>query len=57
MFYISEALGENPAALVRDLIAGDARFFEPVDAQSPENYNYNDNQPLVEAIRAGARGA
>jgi radical SAM superfamily enzyme YgiQ (UPF0313 family) len=28
-FYISPALGEHPAELVRDLIDGDRRFFEP----------------------------
>jgi radical SAM superfamily enzyme YgiQ (UPF0313 family) len=86
-FYISPALGESPAALVRDAIAGDRRFFEPADdlsdqprqsglappppgptdpgtppadGQKPADqrgYNYNDNQPLVQAIAAGARGA
>lgn len=30
-FYISAALGERPAGLVRDLIDGDPRFFEPMD--------------------------
>jgi hypothetical protein len=29
-FYISQALGLKPAKLVRDLIAGDERFFEPM---------------------------
>jgi radical SAM superfamily enzyme YgiQ (UPF0313 family) len=29
-FYISQALGPKPANLVRDLIAGDKRFFEPM---------------------------
>ncbi|MGD2174817.1 MAG: radical SAM protein [Candidatus Brocadiaceae bacterium] len=57
VFYISQALGEEPAQLVRDVIGGDQRFFEPVSEQSAENYNYNDNQPLIEAIRGGARGA
>ena len=28
-FYISAAMGNNPARLVRELIAGDPRFFEP----------------------------
>ncbi|MCX5669903.1 MAG: radical SAM protein, partial [Planctomycetota bacterium] len=58
-FYISPALGERPAALVRELIAGDERFFEPVDeaADGAGGHNYNDNTPLVQAIAAGARGA
>ena len=64
-FYISKALGEHPAELVRDLIGGDQRFFEPsveTDHKATENsdaagYNYNENLPLIRAIRKGARGA
>ncbi len=64
-FYISKALGEHPAELVRDLIDGDDRFFEPTvdtDCQATEdgdaaNYNYNENLPLIQAIQKGARGA
>jgi radical SAM superfamily enzyme YgiQ (UPF0313 family) len=62
-FYISAALGERPAQLVRDLIAGDQRFFEPEEESPTEppathgDHNYNANQALADAIRAGARGA
>jgi len=64
-FYISNALGERPAELVRDLIGGDKRFFEPaVETQldsdkndGSANYNYNENLLLVRAIKNGARGA
>lgn len=58
-FYVSQALGEAPASLVRDLIGGDKRFFEPADIDSDiaKDHNYNDNQPLVDAIAAGGRGA
>jgi hypothetical protein len=64
-FYISSALGERPAELVRDLIAGDRRFFEPaleIDSKTAEsddtaNYNYNENLLLTQAIGEGARGA
>jgi radical SAM superfamily enzyme YgiQ (UPF0313 family) len=64
-FYVSPALGERPAKLVRELIGGDPRFFEPADDQPASaasedpcaDYNYNQNQPLVDAIAAGARGA
>ncbi|UCF00191.1 MAG: radical SAM protein [Planctomycetota bacterium] len=64
-FYISAALGEQPAALIQDLIAGDKRFFGPVQEQTPEadvdnpstDHNYNDNAELVEAVKKGARGA
>ena len=58
-FYVSQALGEAPASLVRDLIDGDKRFFEPadMDADAGRDHNYNDNQPLVDAIASGERGA
>jgi radical SAM superfamily enzyme YgiQ (UPF0313 family) len=66
-FYISHLLGEKPARLIKDLIAGDKRFFEPIDetdavSTSGElvestDHNYNDNTELVNAIKAGARGA
>ena len=64
-FYISQELGSQPARLVKDLIAGDKRFFEPTEPatlQADENvqltdHNYNDNMELVEAIQKGRRGA
>ena len=64
-FYISASLGEQPAKLVQDLIAGDKRFFGPMAESVPEDaasnlstdHNYNDNTELVEAIKKGARGA
>ena len=64
-FYISAAMGERPAQLVRDLIGGDPRFFEPMEdllaatgRAGPEgDHNYNANQALTDAIAAGARGA
>ena len=61
-FYISPALGPKPARLVRELIAGDGRFFEPQEeaagpAGAAGDHNYNDNEALSEAIRSGARGA
>ncbi|MBP7828424.1 MAG: cobalamin-dependent protein [Kiritimatiellae bacterium] len=58
-FYIANALGRRPAALVRDIIAGDPRFFEPPPDEdtATKSYNYNDNEPLVRALAAGARGA
>ncbi len=59
-FYIAKELGSEPARLVKDLVAGDARFFEPM-AETPEadatDHNYNDNTELTEAIANGARGA
>lgn len=55
-YYISPALGPAPAAVVREAIGGDERFFPPSDEPEP-GYNYSDNTPLEEAIAAGARGA
>ncbi|MGD1042781.1 MAG: radical SAM protein [Sedimentisphaerales bacterium] len=58
-FYISHLLGQNPARLIKDLIAGDKRFFEPIDEADPllTDHNYNDNTELVNAVKTGARGA
>jgi radical SAM superfamily enzyme YgiQ (UPF0313 family) len=62
-FYISAALGDRPAALVRELIGEDPRFFPPQDDRASDHavttgdHNYSDNRALVQAIAAGARGA
>ena len=62
-FYISAALGEKPADLVRDLIGEDSRFFAPMpevefdDGQASTDHNYNDNTNLARPIESGARGA
>ena len=61
-YYVSAALGPRPASLVRDCIAGDARFFPPADeapagGHADGDHNYNQNLPLVRAIAGGARGA
>lgn len=63
-FFISPALGETPALLVRELIGGNPRFFPPEPetvssggADTVGDHNYNDNSILVDAIAAGARGA
>jgi len=60
-FYISSSLGERPAELVQDLIAGDQRFFGPMLEAAENNlstdHNYSDNTELVESINRGARGA
>ncbi len=58
-FYISGLMGENPARLIKEIIAGDKRFFEPVDEtdKALTDHNYNDNTELVTAIKNGSRGA
>jgi len=64
-FYISEALGVRAAEVVKEVIGGDKRFFEPMSDMAGEaaegaacrDHNYNENIELVEAIDRGARGA
>jgi radical SAM superfamily enzyme YgiQ (UPF0313 family) len=60
-FYISPAMGSQPARLVRELIAGDHRFFPPVEeverVGAADDHNYSDNRELAQAIARGARGA
>jgi len=56
-FYVSPALGPDIVDIVRELVAGDPRFFLPQTSPDNANYNYNDNTALVQAIAAGARGA
>ncbi|HID11354.1 MAG TPA: radical SAM protein [Candidatus Latescibacteria bacterium] len=57
VFYLSRDLGENPAEYVGGIIRGDKRFFFPSREDIRRNYNYNENQVLVEAIQRGYRGA
>jgi len=63
-FYISPNLGPRPARLITDLIAGDERFFEPMEepdrrapAKASGDHNYNENKALTDAIARGERGA
>jgi radical SAM superfamily enzyme YgiQ (UPF0313 family) len=57
VFYLSTDLGPDPAALVRDAVGNDPRFFLPGGSEETRDCNYNDNDVLVRAIRDGARGA
>jgi hypothetical protein len=57
VFYLPHQLGEDLVAYVRELVAGDPRFFLPTSSAANSNYNYNDNTVLVQAIENGARGA
>jgi len=57
VFFYDRRLGEDPGALVCDIIAGDQRFFPPPRIKDATNYNYNDNQVLQDAIDGGMRGA
>ena len=57
LFYVSEELGPDPSGLVSDIVAGDERFFFADSSEATDNYNYNDNTVLSDAIRRGYRGA
>ncbi|MFC1716549.1 B12-binding domain-containing radical SAM protein [Candidatus Poribacteria bacterium] len=57
IFYISPSIGGDIHSYVSELIGGDDRFLVGSQEDITENYNYNDNSVLVEAIRNGARGA
>jgi len=57
IFYISSSIGEEIHSYVSELIGDDDRFLVGSKEDVIENYNYNDNSVLVEAIENGARGA
>lgn len=59
VYYLASALGPRPAALVRELIGNDPRFFLPTDelGHRGDDHNYNDHAALLAAIARGERGA
>jgi len=57
VFFLSAALGEGVEAFLRDLVGSDERFFLPGGPDPGQDYNYNDNELLVQAIAGGERGA
>ena len=57
IFYLSSALGSGSAEYLSRLIGGDERFFFTSKSAGDQNYNYNENTVLVNAISAGYRGA
>ncbi len=57
IFYLSYELGDDIEACIAESIKGDSRFFFASKEQTAQNYNYNDNSELMEAIRNGYRGA
>jgi len=56
VFYLSAALGPDYPRLLHDELRGDPRFFLGGSGDETD-YNYNANEQLVAAIKAGARGA
>lgn len=57
VFFISPELGEDPVGYLSDVIGGDRRFLFMTGSAAGQNYNYNDNTLLSDAIRKGHRGA
>jgi radical SAM superfamily enzyme YgiQ (UPF0313 family) len=57
IFYVSDRLGAEPEKYLKSVIGVDRRFLFASREDLRQNYNYNNNRPLVEAIRQGERGA
>ncbi|TKJ42797.1 B12-binding domain-containing radical SAM protein [Candidatus Aerophobetes bacterium Ae_b3b] len=57
IFYVSSLVGEKILPFVATLVGGDERFFLPTTQEVDDNYNYNDNSILADAIKKGYRGA
>ncbi len=58
VFYLSSELGPDAPGYLSELISGDERFFlSSGEASDTSDYNYNQNSVLVDAIKAGYRGA
>jgi radical SAM superfamily enzyme YgiQ (UPF0313 family) len=56
-FYLSDEVRDGIDEFIRELILGDERFYFNSRAESNQNYNYNANKILEDAIREGFRGA
>jgi len=56
VFYLSAALGSDYGDELHQRLRDDPRFFLG-GSRDETDYNYNANQMLVDAIKAGARGA
>ena len=57
IYYLDESVGLDVIGHIDRLIEGDSRFLHASMEQIDANYNYNDNSVLVQAIKAGYRGA
>jgi radical SAM superfamily enzyme YgiQ (UPF0313 family) len=57
VFYVSHAMGPGWQDTLASLVKDDARFFLPIRESKESNYNYNENEVLVKALREGHRGA
>jgi len=57
IFYLSAKAGSDVSSYLSNLIDGDKRFFFPNTEQVGQDYNYNENDLLVDAIAQGYKGA
>jgi hypothetical protein len=57
LFFLEPNIAPIAFELLDKLIGNDRRFFFFDSSRPDRNYNYNDNQRLVDAIRNGSRGA
>jgi radical SAM superfamily enzyme YgiQ (UPF0313 family) len=57
LFFLEPAITDSIFELLNELIGEDRRFFFYDPSRPKQNYNYNANERLAEAIRKGYRGA
>jgi radical SAM superfamily enzyme YgiQ (UPF0313 family) len=57
IFYVSSDVGDELFPFISSLVKGDERFFFGGGEETEANYNYNDNNVLMKAIKNGYRGA
>jgi radical SAM superfamily enzyme YgiQ (UPF0313 family) len=57
LYYLSPDLGEDIQDYIGGLVRGDNRFFFGGSEDIEEDYNYNDNSRLVQALQKGYKGA
>ena len=57
VFYLDSNVAGDISAFLAELIGDDKRFFFANPDNKDQNYNYNENEVLVEAVKKGYRGA
>ncbi len=57
LFYLSPSLGDDPLAMILDLVCDDPRFLVLSAPGEEGSYNYADDDVLSRLIQQGARGA
>jgi uncharacterized Fe-S cluster-containing MiaB family protein len=56
-FYVSERVKDGIDEFIKEEIKGDERFYFNSKDEPSQNYNYNANQVIQDAIKEGFRGA